>query len=84
MSDAACIRTRNANPDNIEDCWSKEEIASREFSLSLVYILLTGSFAYFIGLLLIRESAADKKQSGGAANKPKPKPKKAAPKTQGG
>jgi hypothetical protein len=83
MSDAACIRTRNANPDNIEDCWLKEEISSREFSLSLVYILLTGSFAYFIGLLLIRESVADKKRPG-LANKPKPKAKKAVPKTQGG
>lgn len=63
MTDADCIRTRDANPDNIEGCWEKKEVVSRELYLSVTYLLLTGSFAYFIGLVLIRETATSKRSS---------------------
>jgi hypothetical protein len=82
LSDAACIRNRNANPDNIEDCWQKNEVASREFALSAVYLVLTGSFAFFVGLLLLRESAISKERA--ETIRSQSKPKKTPQQNQGG
>lgn len=62
-SDADCIFKRSANPNGIEGCWPKTQVALGEFSLSVVYLFLTGSFAFFVGLLLLQESAKSKRNA---------------------
>ncbi len=59
MPDSMCLRTLSANPDNVEVCWGRGQVALSEILLSFFYLLLIGSFCYLISLILLQE---DKKK----------------------
>ena len=56
LSDAECITSLSLNPVAIESCWGRSLRLVR-FSLSLSYLLLTGGFGAFVGLLILQEES---------------------------
>jgi len=56
ITDAMCLKTLSANPDNIELCWGRIQVRLSELALSMIYLLLLGSFAFFISLILLQEN----------------------------
>jgi hypothetical protein len=61
MTDSMCLRTLSANPDNVELCWGRGQVELSEILLSIFYLLLIGSFCYFISLILLQENKAGRR-----------------------
>jgi len=46
----------NADPDEVAECFSREEISKRSMILSVLYMLVMWSFAALVGLLILQEA----------------------------
>src|SRR5262249_61224062 len=57
ISDVECLDTTTLDPGRILSCWGERQIAVAGMMLSLLYLVLTGSFGVVVGLTVLSAGA---------------------------
>src|SRR5262249_15290613 len=76
-SDEDCIQNHlSANPATINSYWGNRSILLARLALTFTYLLFTGSFAFLVGLIVLKEKALEAVTP---ARRPSQKPRKKRP-----